>query len=287
MLDVLRFYTEVPVLAYKKYASPISNLVFLSIFIYVVAGFIFIVAINDSTTIEGLFEKIQSVHLNDKIITIITLVLLGIILALLIYGEYKKVPILNFSKLFKEGKIEYTTTKKGYDKPNMNPYYDVATPADIMNSLREDDMNTLMFGRSKFPTDAMTENSKGGEILRGYENSSEMGEQYGTFTGMTLYGGPEMFDQRDIHRVWKDLENIDGPQKRKMSPELVLLRNQYNDINERINNTTNESAKKGLMIEQKNIKKKIFQQVLEDRNDATGIPSEEKLSVEDFKNVVG
>ena len=278
MLDVLRFYTEVPVLAYNKYASPISNSILLFICIYAVLVSIFIVTTSDSTVITGLFDKIRLDQLKDKIITIITLVLLGIILALVISGEYKKFSILNFSKLFKEGKIEYTTlTKQGYDKPKMNPSYDIATPADIMNSLREDDMNTLMFGRSKFPTDAMTENSKGGEILRGYENSSEMGEQYGTFTGMTLYEGPEMFDQRDILRVWNDLENIGGPQKRKMSPELVLLRNQYNDINERINNTTDDGAKQALLVDQKNIKKKIFERILEEREDT---------SVEDFKNVL-
>lgn len=285
MLDVLRFYTEVPVIAYNKYASPIRKLVFLFICIYVVASFILIVATSDQSVIEGFVKNIQSAQRNDKIITIITLVLLGIILAFLIYGEYKKIPNLNFSKLFSEGKIEFTTNQ-GYDKPKMNTSYDVATPADIMNSLREDDMNTLMFGRSKFPTDAMTKNSEGGEILRGYENSSEMGEQYGTFTGMTLYGGPEMFDQRDILRVWKDRENIGGPQKRKMSPELVLLRNQYNDINERINNTTDNGAKQALLVEQKKIKKKIFEQVLEERNNVTGIPSEENMSIEDFKNVV-
>ena len=72
-----------------------------------------------------------------------------------------------------------------------------------------------------------------------------------------------------------------------MSPELVLLRNKYNTINQKINNTTDDGAKQALMNEQKDLKKNIFKRVLEKRNDATGIPTEEKMSLEDFKNVVG
>tara|TARA_B110000858_G_C17798317_1_gene473747 strand:+ start:1021 stop:1887 length:867 start_codon:yes stop_codon:yes gene_type:complete len=288
MLDFLRFYAEVPVLAYSRYSSPLSNSILLFIcLILVVFGIFTVVATNDPNIIKGLFSGIRVEQLNEKTFTIVILTLVGIVLTLLFYGEYKKMPIVDIFKSFREGKIHYVNKQQGYGDPKINPSYDIATPADIMNSLREDDMNTLMFGRSKFPTDAMTENSEGGEILRGYDNSSKMGEQYGTFTGMTLYGGPEMFDQRDIRRVWKDLENIEGPQKRKMSPELILLRNEYNNITEKLSTVSNEGVKNKLMREQKDIKKKIFEKVLKERNETAGIMKEEEMSLEDFKNVVG
>ena len=281
MLDFLRFYAEVPILAYSKYSSPVSNSILLIIcLILVVFGIFVVITTNDPGIITGLFGSIRFEQLNEKMFTIITLSLIGVILTLLFYGEYKKMSIVDIFKSIREGKIHYINRQQGYTDPKLNQSYDIATPADIMNSLREDDMNTLMFGRSKFPTDAMTENSEGGEILRGYNNSSEMGEQYGSFTGMTLYGGPEMFDQRDIRRVWKDLENIEGPQKRKMSPELVLLRNEYNNITEKISTTSDNNAKRSLAEEEKKIKKKIFEQILKVRN-------EEEMSLEDFKNVVG
>ena len=95
-----------------------------------------------------------------------------------------------------------TLRKENLSKPNINPVYDFSTPTDIINGLREDDKNSLMFGRSNQPTDAMTENSGKSEILRGYVNSGGMGDQYGTFTGMTLYGGPDMYDQNVLSRVF-------------------------------------------------------------------------------------
>ena len=269
MLDFLRFYIEAPALAYNKYSSPVTNLLFLLICTFLVIVSILFVSTKDTTVIEGLFDTIRFKQMNDKKFTIFILTLLGIILALLIYGEYKKMPIVNIFKTIRTGKIHYYN-RQGYGDLEMKPEYDIATPSDIITSLREDDMNTLMFGRS----DALSENSNGGEILRGYENSSEMGDQYGTFTGMTLYSGPEMFEQRDIHRVWKDLENIDGPEKRKMSPELVLLRNEYIAVNEKIRNTSNVYAKAGLISEEKVIKEKIYEQLLKESNNVKGIKSD-------------
>ena len=287
MLDFLRFYLEVPVLAYNKYSSPLSNSILLVIFLFLtIVGIIATWVMYDPNKIRGLFSGIRFKQMEEKTFVIVALILLAIVLSIMLYGEYMKMPVVDIFRSLREGKITYINKQKGYDKPVMNPAYDIATPADIMNSLREDDMNTLMFGRSKFPTDAMTENSEGGEILRGYENSSDMGDQYGSFTGMTMYGGPEMFDQRDILRVRKDLENIKGPGERKMSPELVLLRNQYTDINLKIVNTSNEDARRSLKQEEREIKKKIFEQILKERNATENIPSEEEMILEDFKNVV-
>lgn len=103
-----------------------------------------------------------------------------------------------------------------------------AKPSDIINSLREDDMNTLMFGRSKFPSDVM-----GGEqddrILRGYEVSSDLGDKYGTFTGVTLYDGPQLYDQQALQDVfgYDELNPV-------TSEKLERLRTEYTSVRQKL-----------------------------------------------------
>lgn len=150
--------------------------------------------------------------------------------------------------------------KIGFEKPILNPNYDYATPTDIMNNLREDDKNSLMFGRSNNPTEPFTQNSGKSETLRGYMNSSTMGEQYGTFTGMTLYGGPEMYHQTDILKVfpkynkYKTRENID-------------LREVSQDIKDKIKEIKNSSG----IEENKRLREELIE-LVRDKDESMDIP---------------
>ena len=71
---------------------------------------------------------------------------------------------------------------------------DYVKPSVLFESMRKDDKNSLMFGRSRDPVDAKKENTGKNEVLRGYKLSNNMGEQYGDFTGTSFYGGPVMYD---------------------------------------------------------------------------------------------
>lgn len=113
-----------------------------------------------------------------------------------------------------------------YEEPERTGVFAYTKPTDIVNNLRDNDKNFLMFGRSRDPPDAKTENSNGGEILKGYVPSSTMGEQYGYFTGMTLYSGPNMYDQEVINDVFGYTETLGTP---GMSPELVDAITKYNE----------------------------------------------------------
>ena len=140
------------------------------------------------------------------LLSVINIIILSTFFAI----EYKEVSIyvLIFLTVIFGVYTVYTGIPR-LDPPVVVPEYDYATPTDIMNSLREDDKNSLMFGRSNQPTDVMSDNVEPG-ILRGYANSSTLGEQYGTFTGITLYDGPEMFEQSELTRVfgYDDIDEI-------------------------------------------------------------------------------
>ena len=73
--------------------------------------------------------------------------------------------------------------------PEVDPMYETASS--VFKNMQENDKNYLMFGRS--PQVSSTRDS---DILKGDELSSNIGDTdtYGSFTGMTLYGGPDMYE---------------------------------------------------------------------------------------------
>ena len=188
--------------------------------------------------------------------------------------------ILIISLILLYNSIMKTLQKRDLAKPTINPVYDFATPTDIMNSLREDDKNSLMFGRSKQPTEAMSENSGKNHILRGYVNSGGMGEQYGNFSGMTLYSGPEMYDQRVLTRVFEDYDeykNTDKIDLRNVPPE---LQQKADAVQELLDKEQPLSAEDADELSQR--RELLFKSLLEFKNKETGIPDEEKLQYSDF-----
>jgi len=103
------------------------------------------------------------------------------------------------------------------NKPVISEY---VKPTDLLRTMQENDRNTLMFGSYSVKND---KNARKGEIMRGFQNSGEMGEQYGNFTGMTLYGGPVMYHNEDIEKVYQ-LEKLS---EQVFSAEVILLRDKY------------------------------------------------------------
>lgn len=74
-------------------------------------------------------------------------------------------------------------------------------PSELFETMRKDDKNSLMFGRSRDPVDAKAGDTGGNEVLRGYKLSNNLGDQYGDFTGTSFYGGPVMNDTSVVFNI--------------------------------------------------------------------------------------
>jgi len=121
-----------------------------------------------------------------------------------------------------------------------------AKPTDVMKIMRENDRNTLLFGPYVVKDD---KNSRNNETLRGFQNSGDMGEQYGYFTGMTLYSGPVMYQNEHIEKVYQ-LEKLSD---QEFSADIILLRDKYDNANS--------------VEERLELKKQIFKLITPSTND--------------------
>ena len=259
-LNFLKFFVEFPVLMYKRYNEPLLSARILA----VLAAVIF--------TIGCLL-----LSLGNFIEIGIALILLSLIFMLLSYVQYKNIRMITLTKT----------------PPVLNPAHDYAKPTSIINSLRDDDMNTLMFGRARQRRDALSENSEGGEIIKGHEDTSNLGEQYGSFTGASFYGGPEMYGEDLLGRVFP---NIDQNFKTSTDKTLVLTNSDFenkranllatqNELNGTPNNTeliVTDEVREQL----EPYKEQIFMDILERKNKEKDIPKEELLDIEDFNRGV-
>lgn len=198
--DFVRFLIDFPQLFYENTYTPFIGMIIFGI----LAGLL----------LAGSLFKLKDLDISlpniDYGMNSIELFLMSFIFIMLSYGELRR---------------HYK--KKGFEEPIASSVHDFAKPTDIINSLREDDKNSLIFGRSKFPTDVMDGEQEGKEVLRGHENSSGLGEQYGTFTGMTLYGGPPMYHEDTLNKVFEYDKFIKGERDSSMDEKRVLLRNKY------------------------------------------------------------
>jgi|LauGreStaDraftv2_3_1035109.scaffolds.fasta_scaffold47326_1 hypothetical protein len=101
--------------------------------------------------------------------------------------------------------LNIKTPKEKSTVPVADPHYETASS--LFKNMQENDRNYLMFGRS--PQVTSTNDSY---ILKGYELSSNIGDSntYGTFTGMTLYGGPDMYDATGIEWGGKSVSDAEA-----------------------------------------------------------------------------
>lgn len=87
--------------------------------------------------------------------------------------------------------------------PVADPEY--VTASRLFTNMQENDKNYLMFGRSPQVSRVRTS-----DILKGDQDTSNIGETYGSFTGMTLYGGPDMYEATGVNWGGKSVSNAEA-----------------------------------------------------------------------------
>lgn len=136
-------------------------------------------------------EKIESNWLIVLLIFILSLILITVYVVRLYWVEVKR-----FLKIPEP-------PEKAPVVPVADPEY--VTASRLYNTMQENDKNYLMFGRSPQVSRMRTS-----DILKGDKDSSNIGETYGSFTGMSLYGGPDMYEATGVNWGGKSVSNAEA-----------------------------------------------------------------------------